>query len=395
MALKSLTSFTKDLDCEDCAVDFRLYDQQVLGHYNRLLNSSHCFIILEEVLGGLSLYATLISRAFSTYYNQFMPLLKEIVARVPSGANLPQQESVRVLATECMGYLLTAVKDQPELFQPDLVAVMSGLLSLHRSIKEEDDQNLSAIVNVYANLAAVMGPAFQPYLAEVFPLVLKAAAIDVSFTVEDVLTDKTAVQNSKFVAANIDLKLLGGKKRLALNAAAFELKIAGLQCLKNMVEHVETHLHQGDNIEMTMTLCLSLISDNTLSREIKQLAMEVVGGLVSCLPPANQGVLVAAAFPVVHSLLKKEIEYQREEEIVNVTECLCALLKDYKESSVPFPGEQAVAVVMTCSESLEYAQVQKKQLVKKCKVEDLGEEAMDDQENKEFQEEYEALNDVF
>ena len=132
-----------------------------------------------------------------------------------------------------------------------------------------------------------------------------------------------------------------------------------------------------------------------INTAIKQLAMEVVGGLVSCLPPANQGVLVAAAFPVVHSLLKKEIEYQREEEIVNVTECLCALLKDYKESSVPFPGEQAVAVVMTCSESLEYAQVQKKQLVKKCKVEDLGEEAMDDQENKEFQEEYEALNDVF
>lgn len=191
MALKALTSFTKDLEeeegQEECTVDFRLYDKEVLGHYHRLLKGSSCFLLLEEVLGGLSLYATLITSAFSAYYQEFMPLLKELVGRVPSGENIPQQESIRVLATECMGYLLTAVKDQPALFQPDLVAVMAGLLSLHKSIKEEDDQNLSAIVNVYSNLAAVMGPAFEPYLQEVFPLVLKAASIQVHFSVEDIL----------------------------------------------------------------------------------------------------------------------------------------------------------------------------------------------------------------
>jgi hypothetical protein len=51
------------------------------------------------------------------------------------------------------------------------------------------------------------------------------------------------------VAANIDLKLMGGKKRLALNASAFELKIAALTCLKNMTTHVKTALNQGDYLE--------------------------------------------------------------------------------------------------------------------------------------------------
>lgn len=71
------------------------------------------------------------------------------------------------------------------------------------------------------------------------------------------------------VSANIDLKLLGGQKRLTLNAAAFELKLAGLQCLKNMVQHVKKSLHQGDRIENTMTLCLGLLSDKNATREIK------------------------------------------------------------------------------------------------------------------------------
>ena len=41
---------------------------------------------------------------------------------------------------------------------------MTGLLSLHKSVKEEDDQHLWAIVNVYSNLATVMALSFQPYV---------------------------------------------------------------------------------------------------------------------------------------------------------------------------------------------------------------------------------------
>lgn len=79
------------------------------------------------------------------------------------------------------------------------------------------------------------------------PLVLWSASIKVDFHVEDVYsTTNNNKQDDKMVTATVDLKLLGGQKRLALDAAAFELKMAALECLAKLSEHMKAHFNQHD-----------------------------------------------------------------------------------------------------------------------------------------------------
>lgn len=89
-------------------------------------------------------------------------------------------------------------------------------------------------------------------------------------------------KDDKMVTANIDLKLLGGQKRLALNAAAFELKLVSLQCINTILEKLNTHFNQNQYINDTLQIVLPLI-DMKQSREVRQNAMEVAGNLVLCV----------------------------------------------------------------------------------------------------------------
>lgn len=79
------------------------------------------------------------------------------------------------------------MKENKDIFQKDVQIIMESLIQLHQSIKQQDDQHLAAIINVYSNLAETLQLQFSHYLPVVYPLVLASAAIKVDFYVEDVL----------------------------------------------------------------------------------------------------------------------------------------------------------------------------------------------------------------
>ena len=126
------------------------YADSLLTMLNFLLEKSlklNYFPLQEDVLNAISMLSAVIGSEFSKYYNVFMPALKTILHSVPSETN--QQINLRTLCIECMGFMVSAIKENPNVFLEDLENIMGILINLQTSGKlTEDDQQHSAIMNV-------------------------------------------------------------------------------------------------------------------------------------------------------------------------------------------------------------------------------------------------------
>lgn len=66
----------------------------------------------EEVLGLLSCLANVLEDKFADHYGKFMPGLKQILVTMPMDTK--QQQELRSHCIQAIGFILTAVKDKPE-----------------------------------------------------------------------------------------------------------------------------------------------------------------------------------------------------------------------------------------------------------------------------------------
>ena len=127
------------------------YADTLLTILNILLQKSlnlNYFKLQEDVLNAISMLSAVIGNEFAKYYNLFMPALKTILNSVPSETH--QQINLRTLCIECMGFMASAVKENPTIFLDDLENIMAILVNLQTSGKlTEDDPQHSAIMNVY------------------------------------------------------------------------------------------------------------------------------------------------------------------------------------------------------------------------------------------------------
>lgn len=83
------------------------------------------------------------------------------------------QVSIRTHTIECMGYLLTAVRKNPEIFNKDSEIIMNALLAMQNDSKmEKDDPHHSPILVVYGQIADAMKEGFAKYLPAVVDKVL-------------------------------------------------------------------------------------------------------------------------------------------------------------------------------------------------------------------------------
>ena len=85
----------------------------------------------EEVMSLLSVVASLIEGAFSSYFNNLIPLMMQILNNVGT-ANM-QQMTLRARTIEAMGYMIEAVAESPEknTFTPavlEITKILGGLL---------------------------------------------------------------------------------------------------------------------------------------------------------------------------------------------------------------------------------------------------------------------------
>jgi len=73
------------------------------------------------VLAALSCLASLMDTNFEAHYNTFMPGLKVILASTKWETQ--QEQELRASCIECIGYILTSVKDKPEICKADAIEV--------------------------------------------------------------------------------------------------------------------------------------------------------------------------------------------------------------------------------------------------------------------------------
>jgi importin-5 len=85
----------------------------------------------EEVLGLLSCLANVLESKFAEHYGQFMPGLKQILNTMPMENK--QQQELRAHCIQTIGFILTAVKQQPEVCKADALEVATVLTQLLNS----------------------------------------------------------------------------------------------------------------------------------------------------------------------------------------------------------------------------------------------------------------------
>jgi hypothetical protein len=133
-ATASMTSLIRGLIDEDEAEDSEtnLANKNLLIPYsNDIVNSISGLFqkaldqkyqpLQEEVLATLSCLASILDTNFEPHYNTFMPGLKVILTTTKYETQ--QEQELRASCIDCIGYILTSVKNKPEICKNDAIEI--------------------------------------------------------------------------------------------------------------------------------------------------------------------------------------------------------------------------------------------------------------------------------
>lgn len=237
--------------------------------------AENCYPLQEEILNVLSIVAVAIGENFSNYYNVFMPGLKDLLMNIPMTNQ--KQITIRTLTIECIGFLVSSIKNNTALFVEDLNSIMKFLIDLQTSSQlAADDPHHQAIISVYSQFSTCLREQFAAFLPAVMGNVLNALDINVDFH----LQDETKVEekpNKKMMQAVFDLKMLGGKKILSVNTDALEIKINAANAVYAISKNVKTGFLPY--VDQT-TAIISKYIDYKYSKEIRKCCIKTVYNLV-------------------------------------------------------------------------------------------------------------------
>lgn len=85
----------------------------------------------------ISITATIIDSEFANYYNDFMPLMNEILDNI-SMINM-QQKVLRARTIDAIGYMIEAVSEKKEMFNSNVLVMTQKLITLMNSGLSNDD----------------------------------------------------------------------------------------------------------------------------------------------------------------------------------------------------------------------------------------------------------------
>ena len=101
----------------------------------------------EEVLVTLSSMAAVMDTNFEPFYGNFMPGLKQILKTVKWETQ--QEQELRSSCIEATGYILTAVKDKPEVCKADAIEICQLIIeTLINGNLVDSDPQITSIANV-------------------------------------------------------------------------------------------------------------------------------------------------------------------------------------------------------------------------------------------------------
>lgn len=264
-----------------------LYSDEIMSCLMNLFSKSlaeNCYPLQEEILNVLSMIASVIGDNFSNYYNVFMPGLKQLLMSLPMTTQ--KQVTIRTLTIECIGFLVSSIKNNTTLFAEDLNLIMKFLIDLQNSTQiTHDDPHHQAIISVYSQFSTCLQEQFAVFLPTIMGHVLKALDIHVDFHLQDETKVEENTQNKKMAQAAFDLKMLGGKKILSVNTDALEIKINAANAVyaisKNVKKAFLPYVEETKNV-------ISKYMDYKYSREIRKCCLKTIYNLVMACGTEDQ-----------------------------------------------------------------------------------------------------------
>ena len=106
--------------------------------------------------------------SFEVHYSKFMPGLINILRTVKWETQ--QQQELRANCIECIGFILTSVKNKPEICKADAIVVSQIIIETMTSgtITDSDPQ-AAAFVNTIAQICVCLKEEFKQFLPVIVP----------------------------------------------------------------------------------------------------------------------------------------------------------------------------------------------------------------------------------
>ncbi|EGR30813.1 Ran binding protein, putative, partial [Ichthyophthirius multifiliis] len=357
--------------------------------FSQNLNSKKSYShlrVLEETLIALSTIAISLQNAFSKYYNTFMPGLTIILQTIQP--TTPQEISIRTYTIECMGYLLTSIKENKQIFNQDCPGIMNELIAMQNNPNiEEDDPHHAPIFLVYGQVAEALQGDFSVYLPQVINKVLKGIDIEINVKISE--DEKTNVKdNNKIQKLNLDFGIYGGLKTLQINTSALEQKIEAFNTLQVIINVMKNY-----DFSQYIQVCVQKISQYIgfkYSSEIKEVAIKSVKHLI--LASKNDNPQKEQIYNIFLPLLQVQLQNCIKEEnvddciliISNLAECLKNIKSFSHDNSIIF--EQIIDLCLECQK---LSKKQKKNIIKEYENQDMDEHTQEEFENK-----YDEANEI-
>ena len=212
---------------EECDKQFiQPYMDQLLFRLLSLLKSGHRYC-QEQSLSAISAVADCAEKLFMKYYNDFVPLLKQILLQ----ANGKEDRQLKARAIEAISLIGVAVGK--EIFGNDARDTMELLMRTQQQGFENDDPQQYQILQAYARIAKCLGADFVPYLNFIMPYLLNAAGVEPEVVYTDVDEEDEGEQEG-MESITFNLKGLGGK-RISIRTSTLEEKSLACHLLHSYV----------------------------------------------------------------------------------------------------------------------------------------------------------------
>lgn len=189
---------------------------------------------------------------------------------------------MRASCIESIGYILTSVKNKPEVCKQDALDICKNIVEVlvTGNLKDSDPQ-VMAISNTISQICICLKEDFKQFLPHIVPALLKDASKDLDFKVKD--ADEVAGDEEEeaegTTTLNLKIKGVEGEKALSMNTNALEVKINAIQILKNLAQNLGTHMF--DYVEDIAKLCIEELLLDPYTMSIRKESAKCMRYLIS------------------------------------------------------------------------------------------------------------------
>ena len=265
----------------------------------------------EEILSTLSCLASVLDTHFEAHYNKFMPGLKNILASVKWETQ--QEQELRASCIEAIGYILTSVKDKPEVCRADASEICKNLIeTLTQGNLKDTDPQITTIANTISQICVCLKEDFKPFLPAIIPQLLKDATRDLDFKVQTFDDDEEAegddAKKEGYAAVNLRVKGLEGQQHITMNTHALDVKINAIQILKNLARNLREHIFEY--VEDISQVCINQLLNDPYASTIRK---ESAKCMRFCIDACHQHPeKQRALFIMTYMKMMEELEKRKE-----------------------------------------------------------------------------------